>query len=170
MESSRTVDGRNPANHLGCKKTLQVMGLTTYLNWLARFLPSTVWTCCHTTFSLCNFELFLDLIMNEVFKNQKTSWSKITSPGRHRNLRCPNPTPQAPKRKEAGLSSSPIIFQNFCCFSFGDVKKTCSKELRFSWGSPIHFRFSYIRRWGCYKPGHSIINLWYLFLPMFGEI
>ena len=39
-----TVDGRNPAPP-GIYKTLYITGLTTNLNWLAGFLPSTVCTC-----------------------------------------------------------------------------------------------------------------------------
>ena len=39
-----TVDGRNPAPP-GIYKTLYITGLTTNLNWLAGFLPSTVSTC-----------------------------------------------------------------------------------------------------------------------------
>ena len=39
-----TVDGRNPAPP-GIHKTLYITRLTTNLNWLAGFLPSTVCTC-----------------------------------------------------------------------------------------------------------------------------
>ena len=58
-----TVDGRNPANHLGCKKKLEIIGYLPYQPVSRISEPSTVSLLLYTFAYICVINKRIKLVM-----------------------------------------------------------------------------------------------------------